>query len=161
VQSTAYLRSYGSDGTLRWSADDLGCLASNVTVPAPTLLSGDELVVPCRSGNALRDDLCWVAALNGELIWRSKINETVVGSPAVGSGGVIYVETLSGLVALQNDRVGLQAGETETVSFELDDDDFMYWSEEEKGWAVEAGTFEIQVGSSSKDIRLTTTVEVN
>ena len=51
-------------------------------------------------------------------------------------------------------RVELKAGESQTVAFTLGRDAFSYWSPETKGWVVEPGTFEIQVGASSRDIRL-------
>lgn len=51
-------------------------------------------------------------------------------------------------------RVSLEAGESSTLEFILDEKDFMYWSEKQQGWYLEPGEFEIQVGSSSEDIRL-------
>lgn len=60
------------------------------------------------------------------------------------------------------ERVGIAKGETEEVVFELDlVDDFSYWSEEKNDWYREAGEFEIQIGSSSQDIRLKRTVDLN
>ena len=52
-------------------------------------------------------------------------------------------------------RIPLDTGETKTVSFPLDNDDFSYWDESNKGWLVEKGDFEIQLASSSQDIRET------
>jgi beta-glucosidase len=51
-------------------------------------------------------------------------------------------------------RVELKAGETKTVEFKLDRAAFSYWSPETKAWVADPGTFEIQAGSSSRDIRL-------
>jgi beta-glucosidase len=51
-------------------------------------------------------------------------------------------------------RVELNAGETKTVEFKLDRAAFSYWSPEKKAWVADPGTFEIQVGASSRDIRL-------
>jgi beta-glucosidase len=51
-------------------------------------------------------------------------------------------------------RVELKAGETKTVAFALDRAALSYWSPERKDWVAEPGTFEIQVGASSRDIRL-------
>jgi len=51
-------------------------------------------------------------------------------------------------------RVELKAGETRTVEFTLDRSALSYWSIEKKKWVAEPGTFEVQVGSSSRDIRL-------
>ena len=51
-------------------------------------------------------------------------------------------------------RIALDPGETETVSFTLNNEDFSYWDAKTKSWIVEAGDFEIQIGSSSADIKL-------
>ncbi len=57
-------------------------------------------------------------------------------------------------------KVFIKAGETETVTIELDKRSFAYYNVEIKDWAVESGEFEIIVGASSRDIRLTTKVNV-
>jgi beta-glucosidase len=49
-------------------------------------------------------------------------------------------------------RVGLEPGASTTVSVSLDERAFAYWSQRLGRWAVEAGDFEIAVGSSSRDI---------
>ncbi|MGN1368513.1 MAG: glycoside hydrolase family 3 C-terminal domain-containing protein [Aristaeellaceae bacterium] len=49
------------------------------------------------------------------------------------------------------DRVELEPGESKTVSFALDDRSFAVWSD---GWKIPGGTYTIQVGASSRDIRL-------
>jgi beta-glucosidase len=51
-------------------------------------------------------------------------------------------------------RVELKPGETKTVDFVVDRAALSYWSPEKKAWAAEPGEFEVQVGSSSRDIRL-------
>ena len=50
-------------------------------------------------------------------------------------------------------RVSLAAGEQKTVTFTLQERDLALWNREMR-LVVENGTFEIMVGSSSKDIRL-------
>jgi beta-glucosidase len=52
-------------------------------------------------------------------------------------------------------RITLNKGQTKTVRFVLDNEDFAYWSERKKDWFVQDGAFEIQIGSSSADIKLT------
>jgi beta-glucosidase len=52
------------------------------------------------------------------------------------------------------ERVSVNKGETEQVTFELKPEDFSYWSETTNSWQIEPGDFEIQVGISSKDIKL-------
>jgi beta-glucosidase len=51
-------------------------------------------------------------------------------------------------------RVELKPGEEQLVRFQLDRADLSYWNLEKKDWVAEPGTFEIQVGDSSRDIRL-------
>ena len=57
-------------------------------------------------------------------------------------------------------RVELQPGETKAVQFSLQNPAFSYWSPETKDWVMEPGTFEVQVGASSRDIRLRVPVKV-
>lgn len=52
-------------------------------------------------------------------------------------------------------KVLLAPGESRRVSLSLDDRAFAFWSVREHRWVVEAGDFEIRVGASSRDIRLT------
>ena len=58
-------------------------------------------------------------------------------------------------------KVALQAGETTTVTIELDRRAFAYWSPAHDAWQVQAGEFEIAVGSSSRDIRSTARWKTN
>jgi len=58
-------------------------------------------------------------------------------------------------------RVELQPGETRSVEFFLDRSAFSYWSPEKKDWVLEPGTFEVQVGASSRDIRLKVPAALN
>lgn len=51
-------------------------------------------------------------------------------------------------------RVNLKPGEKKTVRFWLDRAALSYWSPDKKAWVAEPGTFEVQVGASSRDIRL-------
>lgn len=48
-------------------------------------------------------------------------------------------------------RVNLAPGESRTVTFTLDDRSFAVWAD---GWKIPAGTYTVQVGASSEDIRL-------
>jgi len=52
------------------------------------------------------------------------------------------------------DRVELKPGETKAVTFTLDERAFQYWSPTLKAWHADPGQFEIEVGASSRDIRL-------
>lgn len=57
-------------------------------------------------------------------------------------------------------RVHLAAGESRTVTIPLDDKAFRYWNDPAGCWAVEGGAYEVRVGASSEDIRLTAPVTV-
>ena len=58
------------------------------------------------------------------------------------------------------DKVALRPGETQTVSFTLDKRAFAYWEPRCHDFFVEGGTFMIEIGDSSRDIRLSHTIEV-
>lgn len=58
-------------------------------------------------------------------------------------------------------RVTLAPGEAKTVTVKLDAAAFQFWSESAKGWVAEAGTFEILVGASSRDLRFATQVSLS
>jgi beta-glucosidase len=57
-------------------------------------------------------------------------------------------------------KVAVAAGASETVSVELDQRSFSFWSAQFDRWAVEAGDFVIGVGPSSRDLPLTETITV-
>jgi beta-glucosidase len=58
-------------------------------------------------------------------------------------------------------RIPLKRGESRRVSFTVvPDRDFAYYDEDEKGFAVDPGEFEVQLGASSRDIRVSGRVRV-
>ncbi|MCP1182122.1 glycoside hydrolase family 3 C-terminal domain-containing protein [Paenibacillus sp. 1781tsa1] len=57
-------------------------------------------------------------------------------------------------------KVALEPGESKLVSFTLNKRSFAYYNVDIKDWHVETGEFEIQVGSSSRDIHVHTRVNV-
>ena len=57
-------------------------------------------------------------------------------------------------------KVALAPGESREVSFVLDKRSFAYWNQAIHDWHVETGVFTIEVGSSSRDLPLRGTVEV-
>jgi beta-glucosidase len=57
------------------------------------------------------------------------------------------------------ERVSLQPGEETAVTLELNSRSFAYYNTACKDWIVEAGDFEILVGASSQDIRLSTIIQ--
>jgi beta-glucosidase len=56
--------------------------------------------------------------------------------------------------------VDLEPGESAAVEFSLGARDLSYWSTRAHGWVLEAGGFELAVGASSRDLRLTAVVDV-
>ena len=55
-------------------------------------------------------------------------------------------------------KVQLEAGESKTVTIPLDDKAFRYWNVATDRWEVEGGSYQLLVGASSADIRLTAAV---
>jgi beta-glucosidase len=51
-------------------------------------------------------------------------------------------------------RLPVSAGQTRPVTLPITPRDLAYWDEDADGWRIEPGTFELQVGASSADIRL-------
>ena len=57
-------------------------------------------------------------------------------------------------------RVHLEAGESRTVTIPLDDKAFRYWNMKTDRWEIEGGRYQLRVGASSADIRLTAEITV-
>jgi beta-glucosidase len=57
-------------------------------------------------------------------------------------------------------KVGLAPGASQQVTIELDQRAFAFWSTAHRRWAVEAGDFEIAVGSSSRNLPLRKSITV-
>ncbi len=56
--------------------------------------------------------------------------------------------------------VAIEPGETATVTLVARRDDLAYWDLRVDGWIVESGTYTVEVGASSRDLRTSTTVEI-
>lgn len=65
------------------------------------------------------------------------------------------VKTLRGF-----QRLAFAPGQRRTVSFEVKASEFAFWDVTRNKWAIESAVQDVQVGSSSGDIRARTTVEV-
>ncbi|MGI8881684.1 MAG: glycoside hydrolase family 3 C-terminal domain-containing protein [Jatrophihabitans sp.] len=57
-------------------------------------------------------------------------------------------------------KATVQPGESAQVTVHLTTRDFSYWSTQTQGWALEGGEFVIEVGASSRDIRLRESITV-
>ncbi|MGV5047204.1 glycoside hydrolase family 3 C-terminal domain-containing protein [Rhodococcus pyridinivorans] len=57
-------------------------------------------------------------------------------------------------------KVRLDSGESQRVAVSIRRDDLAYWDTRVDSWVVEGGTYSIDIGASSRDIRQTLTVDV-
>ena len=57
-------------------------------------------------------------------------------------------------------KVFLKAGETKEVTIELDDKAYRYWNDVSKKFEIDGGEYELMVGASVEDIKLTAKVQV-
>lgn len=55
-------------------------------------------------------------------------------------------------------KVFLKAGESQNISIKFDDKTFRYWNVKTNQWEIEGGNYEVIIGASAADIRLTETV---
>ena len=58
------------------------------------------------------------------------------------------------------ERISINPGETKKVSFKLSPDDLAFL-DKNMNWTVESGEFEIRIGASSEDIKLTKGITIN
>ena len=58
-------------------------------------------------------------------------------------------------------KVMVQPGASARVTIELDQRAFAYWHTARAEWVVEGGEFEVRIGASSRDIRLTQTLALS
>jgi beta-glucosidase len=66
------------------------------------------------------------------------------------------VRELSGFV-----KVGLEPAESKRVSMDFSSRDFSFWPVRTHKWVLEAGRFEIPVGASSRDLRLSEILSID
>lgn len=58
------------------------------------------------------------------------------------------------------EKVALEPGETKTVTMTLDHRSFAWYNTDMKDWYSASGTYDILIGASSRDIRLTSAVQM-
>ena len=58
------------------------------------------------------------------------------------------------------EKVGLEPGESTTVTFTLRERDVSRWSRRSHEWVLETALFEFAVGASSRDLRVRVSVEI-
>jgi len=59
------------------------------------------------------------------------------------------------------ERISLMEGEEILISIEVDKKQLQYWDVDHQQYKIEPGLYEFQVGSSSRDIKLKTTIDIN
>lgn len=57
-------------------------------------------------------------------------------------------------------KVYLEPGEEKTIVMKLSKDDFSYYSVEKKGFVVDAGNYKVELGVSSRDIKLSADLQI-
>lgn len=57
-------------------------------------------------------------------------------------------------------KLSLEPGASGTVTFDLRRRDLSYWDTTSQNWIVPAGDFAVNVGASSRDLRLTSSITV-
>jgi beta-glucosidase len=104
-------------------------------------------------------------------LWETIYNVTVsvsnTGAVAGAAVPQLYVGFPTGNPALAGtpprqlrgfEKVGLDAGESKTVSFELMRRDLSYWDVVSQEWLIPEGDFTLSVGFSSRDLKVTTNI---
>ncbi len=71
------------------------------------------------------------------------------------TGGIVPIKELKGFR-----RVPLEPGESRAIDIELDKEQLRYWDTTKGQFILPAGTFDVMVGASSKDIRLQTIIKL-
>jgi beta-glucosidase len=104
---------------------------------------------------------------DGDLRLRVTCTVTNTGSRSGAEVAQLYVGDVAASVARPPRelrgfvRLELAPGESGTASYDLDARDLSFWSSSVRDWLLEAGDFEIAVGASSRDLRLSATVHVD
>ncbi|GHV04193.1 glycosyl hydrolase [Spirochaetia bacterium] len=86
----------------------------------------------------------------------AEIAQLYVAAGKTGAGASAIIRPVKELKGFE--KVFLKAGESKTVTITLDTRSFAYYNAPVADWAVEAGEYQILIGTSSADIRLSGTV---
>jgi beta-glucosidase len=121
-----------------------------------TTFAYDGLVVT-TSGSHRDGDLAVTVALT--VTNTGTVEGKEVAQVYVGATGASVVRPPRELKSFA--KVSLGPGESRGIVLSLDARAFSYWSTPRQEWVVEAGDFEISVGASSRDLRLSETVHID
>ena len=86
----------------------------------------------------------------------AEVPQVYVGAPEDPPAGAQFA--VRALAAFE--RVALDRGESEAVKLHIDERELSYWSTSKHDWALALGRRTVSVGSSSRDLRLETTIDV-
>lgn len=90
---------------------------------------------------------------------KSSIDAKEVSQLYVRDFNAMVVRPVKELKGFSKDLI--KAGETKTISLKLDERAFAYYSPIYKKWHVENGAFEIMIGASSQDIKLSKIIKID
>lgn len=93
-----------------------------------------------------------VSVCNTGSVAGAAVPQLYLGLPQPANQDVTPVKVLRGF-----DKVTLQPGETQTVTFELTRRDISYWDIVTQQWTIGAGSVNVWAGFSSRDIQASTT----
>lgn len=111
---------------------------------------------PVLSTDSMLDTDTLTVTVNVENIGKREGDEVVQLYVAPKTEGIIRPEKeLKGF-----EKIHLRPGEKKTVTFTLDRRAFAYWNTQIHDWHVLSGTYEIQIGKSSRDIIYSNPVEI-
>lgn len=114
---------------------------SDINIEKPSMTDAETLKVTCRitnTGSVFGKEVAQLYVTHGD--------SSVARAP----------RELKGF-----EKVALNPGETKTVVFELDKRAFAYYDVDACDWAVEDKVYGIEIGASSRDIRLTGEIRVS
>lgn len=106
------------------------------------------------------------AEMNGSDTLTVSVDVTNTGHLAGKETVQLYVRDLTGACRRPDkelkgfEKVTLEPGETKTVSITLDKRSFAWYNTELKDWYAANGTYELLIGASSRDIRLTSQIQM-
>lgn len=97
--------------------------------------------------------------------WTAHVTVRNVGERAGAEVVQLYIAPVGGEVTRPAhelrgfSKVALEPGESATVALPITLRDLSYWNAREDRWQVEAGQYRVEIGASSRDIRLTAAIE--
>jgi beta-glucosidase len=125
---------------------------SGLVLSTISTVAGSSTIAPGGVSN-LWDTVATVTAIitNSGSVTGAEVAQLYIGLPA--SAPASPLKQLRGF-----SKINLAAGASGTVTFKLRRKDLSYWDTGSQKWIMPSGTFNVYVGASSRDIRLTGTM---